>query len=175
MTKLKPLLKNGSEKNNLPLPIIKNVAALGMLAISITACHTQQHGTDQQQPPFTLLEASSQDWTAGREEGGRGTEYYFKIALKTSNITFDSIWADNKVFPIFITRETNTVSSNPISYSKGDTIILRGTALAHAATSIQPDLASGTARIRYHTNNKSAYYTINHIEKKESLNLPIRN
>lgn len=153
---------------------MKRLSALGMLALTVTACHTQQQSASQRRPPFTLIDASSQDWTAGREDGGRGTEYYFKIALKTSDITFDSMWVDNKALPVFIAREGNTVSSTPVTYAKGDTIILRGTALAHATTSIQPDLAPGAARIRYRVNDKSAYYTIEHIEKKESLNLPTR-
>lgn len=175
MTKLKPLLKHFSPESCFTLRKIKGLTALGILTISITACHTQQQSTDQQKPPFTLLEASSQNWTAGREEGGRGTEYYFKMVVKKNNITFDSMWVDNKALPIFIAKETTTVSNNPITYSKGDTIILRGTALAHAATSLQPDLAPGAARIRYHVNDKPAYYTIEHVEKKESLNLPTRN
>jgi hypothetical protein len=175
MTKLKCFFIALPIKKQAP-PILKiiHLQTLALLALTLGACHTPKH-VDHQQPPFTLIEASSQQWTAGREEGGRGTEYYFKLALKTSNITFDSMWVNNYILPVFIAKETITVGNKPITYAAGDTIILRGSLLENGAVTTQTAPIKGTAAFRYIVNQQPAYHAIEHIEKKQAQKLPGHN
>ena len=177
MTKLQQFLKHGAFTKSPPFfSKTTHLFTLAVAAISLQACHTPQQGTDaSSQPPFTLLEASMQNWTAGREEGGRGTEYYFKVALHANKVAFDSIWVNNQVLPAFIAKETTTVSHQPITYAKGDTIIVRGSATAASPTGAPPAGYSGAAVVRYRVGKQPAYYAIEHIEKKTSQNLPTRN
>ena len=176
MTKLKlPFTPFPFKEHTPPILKSKHIQALALLALTLGACHTAKNSKEAQPHPFTLLEASSQQWTAGREEGGRGTDYYFKLALKTSAITFDSMWVNDKVLPVFIAKETTTVSGNPITYAAGDTIILRGSLADNGQAISQPAPVKGEAAFRYMTNQQPAYYAIEHIEKKQALKLPGRN
>ena len=176
MTKLKQFFTClPSKEHTPPILISKHLQTVAFLALTLGACHTPKQRVDPQQPPFTLIEASSQQWTAGREEGGRGTDYYFKLALNTAAIQFDSMWVNGKVLPVFIARETITVSGNPITYAAGDTIILRGSHAENAPVSSQPAPVKGAAAFRYIVNQQPAYYTIEHIEKKQAHILPSHN
>jgi hypothetical protein len=173
MTKLTRFLRSFLLNEHAP-PVIKSqpLPTAAFLAFALSACHTPKQSTSPQQHPFTLIEASSQQWTAGRQEGGRGTDYYFKLALHTAAIRFDSMWVDNKVLPVFIARETITVSGAPITYAAGDTIILRGSWAENAAVPNQAAPVKGAAAFRYLVNQQPAYYSIEQIERKQAHNLP---
>lgn len=67
---------------------------IACLSLSI-ACKSI-NGPSVKSDAFTLLEATSQDWTAGVQGGGKGTEYYFKVHIATSReLQFDSAWINN--------------------------------------------------------------------------------
>jgi len=179
MTKIQQLLRRSTSINSSPF-LHKTIqfCCFTFLTAAVQGCHTSQQGTELPTPPFTLMEASSQNWTAGREEGGHGTEYYFKVALLANDVSFDSLWVDNKVLPAFIAKETHSVSNKPITYAKGDTIIIRGSASASTSipyTPLPAGFTDAAAIIRYRIDGKPVYYRIEQIENKPTLNLPTRN
>ncbi len=126
---------------------------------------------------FKLINTTSESWTAGIPSGGSGTEYYFKIKITTSdNIKFDTAWINNKAFEIYISKETNYVSSQPIKYGNGDIITLRVSNLKNQNTesvNVNPPIKyDGAALIGYTVNGKREYFTVKEIKKVESPNRP---
>ncbi|HLF64675.1 MAG TPA: hypothetical protein VI603_13015 [Saprospiraceae bacterium] len=124
---------------------------------------------------FTLLSATSQSWTAGIPGGGSGTEYYFNVKIKTSRqLLFDSAWINDSAFKIFLAKDKTPVSSEPITFSKGDTITLRVSELIHQnthTTSAKPPINfTGAALLSYMVKDKPAYFIIKEITRLPSLN-----
>ena len=129
---------------------------------------------------FILLNASSEDWTAGIPNGGRGTEYYFKIKVNTQGkMLFDTAWINNKTFGIYISKGKGLISNTPTKYSYEDTIILRVSdihskpiANKNTENNNLPIKYDGAALISYTVNGKKEYYTIKEIKKQPTINRP---
>jgi len=124
---------------------------------------------------FKLLNATSESWTAGVANGGSGIDYYFKIKITTSsNIKFDTAWINNKAFEIYISKETNSVSSQPIKYGNGDTITVRVSDLKNQnSKSVNvnpPKKYDGAALVGFTVNGKRNYFNIKEIKKQTSPN-----
>lgn len=124
---------------------------------------------------FTLLSATSQSWTAGIPSGGSGIDYYFKVKINTEEkLLFDSAWINNRAFEIFISKETNSISSEPIKYGNGDIIILRVSDIKNkntkTANSNPPQKFEGAALISYTAKDKREYFIIKEIKKQTSPN-----
>jgi hypothetical protein len=123
---------------------------------------------------FKLLNATSSSWTAGTARGGTGTEFYFKVVIKTKQkIVFDSLWVENRSNKIFFTKEQKFVSNAPVEYSKGDTITLRISFLNNNNKALKtPKSIKGDALISYRINDKLKYYTVNKIETLKQIYYP---
>lgn len=126
---------------------------------------------------FTLLNAISENWTAGIINGGSGIDYYFKIKINTSEkLIFDSAWINNKSFGIYISRVTTSISNEPVKYGNGDIITLRVSDMKNqnskAVNSNPPKKFDGAALIGLTINGKRDYYIIKEIKKQISPNRP---
>lgn len=123
---------------------------------------------------FKLLSATSSSWTAGTERGGSGSEYYFKIIIKSKQeIIFDSVWIGNRSSKIFITKEQKLVSNSSIVFTKGDTIILRTSFLNNNVKTVKKPLnIKGVALLSYRINDKLKYYSIKKIESQNPIYYP---
>lgn len=150
----------------------------GMLLMIAIACKSVNN-TDlkriSKSDAFTLLEATSQSWTAGIPSGGSGTEYDFTVKINTADrVTFDSAWIDAKAFGLFISKDVASISQEPVQFSKGDTITLRVTDLVnHNVTTVNskpPFSFDGAALISYKIDDKQFYYLIKEITKLPPLN-----
>jgi hypothetical protein len=124
---------------------------------------------------FQLLHAAYEDWAAGIEEGGRGREYYFTIKISSSSkLRFDSLWVDGHAFPISVTKTRGPISNAPVTWKKGDTIILRASHMQQAGINTKrispPYKFKAAALIRYYVNGKKRYLTINKIQKLQTPN-----
>ena len=120
---------------------------------------------------FKLLNATSSSWTAGTAGGGTGTEFYFKIVIKTKQkIVFDSLWVENHSSKIFISKKQKSISSAPIDYFKGDTITLRISMSNNNLKQVKsPKKISKGALLSYRIKDKLKYYTINKIETQNPI------
>ena len=122
---------------------------------------------------FNLLSSTSESWVAGIPQGGTGTEYYFKIKITTdSKITFDTAWINKQAFGIFITKDQQGISSEPIKYFKGDIITLRVShlSIANVPVSNLPFSYKGVALIRFSVDGKQNYFVIDEIIKGKTVN-----
>ena len=132
--------------------------------------------SEEKKEYFKLLSSTYESWVAGIPNGGSGTEYYFKTAINTGEkIQFDSLWLRNKSFSIFITKGSKSISDKPITFSKGDTIILRVSDLqtTHVLKETKPPVNfEGAALIGYSVNGKREYYTVREMKKQNTTNRP---
>jgi len=139
--------------------------------------NTTVNNLENKKEYFKLLSATSESWTAGIQSGGSGIEYYLEIKITTAEkIVFDTLWANNKAFEIFISKESGSVSSEPIKYGNGDIITLRATDLKNQHTKmttvIPPINYNGTGLLGYTVNDNREYFIIKEIKKQNSPNRP---
>lgn len=120
---------------------------------------------------FEVLNAFSSSWSAGTLQGGSGTEFYFEIIIKSKQkIIFDSIWINNRSNKIFISKKQKSISSAPIEFKKGDTIILRTSMSNNNIKQFKsPKQISDGALLSYRINDKLKYYKINKIESQKPI------
>jgi hypothetical protein len=122
-----------------------------------------------------LIESTSESWHSGINGGGSGTEYYFKIKIITDKkLVFDSVWVNNKCLASFLSSNNNTITQNPILFSKNDIVSLRVSDLSLSKTpsSVAPIKYKGDALLRYYLNGKIKYLIIKKIVPKQSINRP---
>ena len=78
---------------------------------------------------FSLLQATSQRFSAGMRDGTSGIEYSFFLTINTKeSLIFDSVWIGKEAYKVVVTKQRKFISNAPITYTKGDTISLRITA-----------------------------------------------
>ena len=147
------------------------------ISMACTSVKNTNDGSTMKDNSFTLIRASSQSWTAGIPSGGSGTEYYFDVKINSSKgITFDSAWINNKSFPLFLSKQNSGnsgVSSDPVTFVKGDSITLRVSDITHSskvtASAKPPVTYTGAALIGYKVNGKQFYYSVKEIKKLPSV------
>ena len=133
-----------------------------LLSFSMIKRNSVSHEICLNNKYFKLLNATSSSWTAGTARGGSGTEFYFKVVIKTKQkIVFDSLWVGNHSNKIFVTKEQKFVPNAPVEYSKGVTITLRTSFLNNNNKTVQTPISNkGDALISYRINDRLKYYTI---------------
>jgi hypothetical protein len=150
------------------------LATFLVFTLACTSVKNTENGETKKDNSFTLQRATSQSWTAGIPSGGSGTEYYFDIKITSSKeILFDSVWINNKSFPIFLSRADQGVSSDPVKFVNGDNITLRVSDITNSSkvtSPTKPPVANtGAALVGYKVNGKQVYYIIKEIEKLPSV------
>lgn len=139
--------------------------------------NTTINNIEKKKEYFKLLTTISESWTAGIQSGGSGIEYYLKIKITTGEkIFFDTLWINNKAFNIFISKESSSVSSEPVKFGNGDIITLRATDLRNQYTktvTVNPPINYiGAALFGYSINGKQEYFIVKEIKKQISPNRP---
>ena len=127
--------------------------------------------------PFRLLQATSEEWRSGTRGGGRGTEYYFRIRIeKNGDLEFDSAWIGQVSHPVFISKESSTATKGPVTYSRGDTVVVRVSHIASSGTDkIKTDKSAampykGAALLIYRFKDIRKSYPVPIIKKQEGPN-----
>ena len=93
------------------------------------------------------------------------------------DILFDTAWINNNAFRINITKKQRFISNNPVTYTIGDTVMLRISDLKlpnkTAKVNAKPPIQNNSvALIRYSVNEKQYFYSINQINKRQTVNRP---
>jgi hypothetical protein len=123
---------------------------------------------------FELNQAYKQAWTAGIEKGGSGIDYSFELIIKTNqHILFDSVWMNNMGFKLITTKRRKIISNAPITFVKGDTILLK-TAESKKDQNNElytspPIEYNGDALIGYYLQNKRRYIVVRNIETRSPV------
>lgn len=99
-----------------------------LLLLAFYSCTgSKAHMADASHPSFNVIEATYEEWHAGRKDGGSGTDYQLIAVIKSDHkLEFDSIWIQQKgiTLPLAVGRMRGPVSNQPVTFQKGDTILL---------------------------------------------------
>lgn len=150
-----------------------------LTTVSFSSCtSTKENNRDVAgAKPFTILEASFENWNAGRPEGGSGTDYRFTAIINTKdNIEFDEVWIREKGFALPLTpgRLKGPATNKTFTFSKGDTIALYATVKFDAKPQQKPGPVNiaGEAIISYRVKGQKAHEAVTALTKKETLPRP---
>lgn len=129
---------------------------------------------------FSILEATAENWQAGIQEGGSGTDYRFATLIHTDkDLQFDSVWiAEKKIsLPLSVGRLRGPVSSAPVRFSTGDTVLLVASVLSSEMPKLTsaPKAFKGDALISFRAAGKKGQEFIPAILKKQNLPRPTIN
>ena len=155
--------------------VVKYLYSTSLFKMLLFACMLPLSGFSKQKSDVTLVAATYENWTAGINGGGSGKEYYFKIAILSSDkIIFDSLWVGNKSFKTYLSNNKKTISSSPIVFFKNDTIIVRASEMDNHNyhNSKLPLRYKGDALLRYYTNGKQHFIKIKSIVLLQNPNRP---
>jgi hypothetical protein len=148
-----------------------------LLSMLSSCAGSKEPVADASHSSFTVIEATYEDWHAGRKEGGSGTDYQLITVIKTDRtLQFDSIRIQDRsmTLPLSVARFRGPVSNQPVSFQKGDTILL---VASYTASAAGPNTADGShpgtaALISFREEGKSKKATIPQLTKKEGLPRP---
>lgn len=102
--------------------VVMKISAVCFLWLGGVAC--SQLYSAKADPPFELLEATSQQWISGVPGGGRGNTYKFRLKANTDlKIAFDSIWVDGKQIKLSLSPDKSGITANNF-FASQDTIQL---------------------------------------------------
>lgn len=146
------------------------------ITIIASACDAAKESSRQSPgaKPFTILEASFENWHAGRPEGGSGTDYRFTTVINTNQpIQFDSVWVREKglTLPLTPVRFKGPATNKPFTFSQSDTIVLFATTAADFQTQQkQAALVNNAAQaiLSYRVDGKKGHEAIPALNQKES-------
>lgn len=121
---------------------------------------------------FSLLQATSQRFSAGMRGGMSGIEYSFLLRINTKErLLFDSVWIGKYPYKVVVAKQRNFISNEPISYTKGDTITLKITTYNNSGNykniALNQIIYEGDGLIRYTIKTNSQHFIVKKIQKLE--------
>lgn len=80
-----------------------------------------------------LIDATSQEWIAGRYESGRGTDYILTLKARggSENLVIDKLWVGEVLYEVYAVKDRAKRSDR--EFDKGDTIYVQ------AGKKLKPD------------------------------------
>ena len=162
----------------------KNIIALctvSLVLLSFSNCGSSQTNSYKltQNPPFTIDDVYYQDWVAGVQDGGSGTNVHITFKDFTEDVMIDSIYFRNKIEKA---KNSPQARKQYIGYFKKKTNrdIVMDSDPKKEAQNIPPEpfpfkLADNEAVVSYIQNGITNYYKITNIRRKEMLAYPQSN
>ena len=129
-------------------------------------------------PPFTLGKTYYQDWSAGIQEGGSGTNVFIPIEDNPKNIALDSIYFRNQAVKLKKQEADNTIYIGRFqSKNKQDLIMSSDPKAEYGNTlpkTVKPPfpLAKNECIVSYQDKGKTKYYKIQDLVEKQPLHYP---
>lgn len=147
--------------------------AAGLMITLISACATgKPEEATAKNPYFSVLSAQSEEFSAGRRGGERGTEYTLRVKIvSTKKIQFDSLWVGKKALTVYPARLRGPVSSAPVTFKKGDTIFLKATGPLESelpVTGRTPVAYKGSALVSYRVGGKRYYQVVSQFTRQNN-------
>ncbi|RFN59133.1 hypothetical protein [Marixanthomonas ophiurae] len=162
----------------------KNIIALCIVSLvlfSFSNCGSSQINSYKltQDPPFTIDDVYYQDWVAGVQDGGSGTNVHITFKDFTEDVRIDSIYFRNKTEKA---KNAPQARKQYIGYfkNKANRSIVMDSDPKKEAQNIPPkqfpfELADNEAVVSYVQNGTTNYYKIANIRRKEMLAYPESN
>jgi len=160
------------------------LAFFGMtfLLVSFSNCGSSQQGKTisfEENPPFTISDIFSQDWVAGVQEGGSGTNVSFTLNGMSDDVQMKQIYFRKKM--ITATQRPNAKSTY-MGYFKNDSgrdIIMDNNPIKESKNTplatFPFDLEQNEVVISYVINGKTKYVRVSNILEKPMIAYPSTN
>ena len=133
----------------------------------------------EENPPFTVGSASYQQWIAGTPEGGRGVNVIINLSDVKEGVVIEDIYFQNK--KVTATTSPN-IRTQYLGYFKNkpkQDIVMDSDPIQEAANTppakIPFELDSDDAVIGYTFKEKSHFFKVKNLERKELLAYPATN
>lgn len=152
--------------------------SLSLVLFSFSNCGGTQKASEtelEQNPPFTVAEASFQKWVAGTQEGGSGVDVFINISNVSEGVVLQDLFFRNKKSQL---NTSPTVRSQYIAHFKNSSSDpIMDIDPTKEAKNTPPEktpftLNQNEAVISYDYNGTTAYFKIEQLEEKEMLAYP---
>jgi len=159
----------------------KNIMALctvSMVLFSFSNCGSSQATSYKltQNPPFTIANVFYQDWVAGVQDGGSGTDVHITFNNISEDVKIDKIYFRNKIKKA---KKAAQAQNQYIGYFNNTTNrdIVMDSDPKKEAQNTPPEvfpftLTENEAVVSYTQNGTTKYYKISSIRQKEALAYP---
>lgn len=121
---------------------------------------------------FNLLNATSEPWVAGIRGGGSGIEHAFQIFITSDEkLIFEKVWMKENVFDVFVSKNQDATTSDPVQYTKNELITVRVSEFqsVNAEKILPPVPFEGEALIGFKANGQQKYFVVKEIKKLPTL------
>lgn len=153
-----------------------------LVLLSVLSSCTSNSKVFEENPPFTVKNATFQNWFAGAQEFGRGISIFLEIENVAQYVQIDSIYfrgmaASLQRDPIHPLKYKGNLKAT----AKQDVVMHENPVkeMNNPVPDIKKDflfnLGPMEAVISYRKNNKRYYYKVTHLNEIEPLNYPSTN
>lgn len=124
-----------------------------------------------------VLDASAEKISTGIPGGPSGTEYYFTVVVPDAEVSFDSLWFNNKATPLYVARKSAGITSAPEAFAAGDTLTVRASDITTASGSRStvaspPKPYDGAALFGYTLHKQQQLLPISEFATRPAINRP---
>lgn len=98
-------------------------------------------------------------------------EFFVKVLVKSNDLKFDSLWVDQRKIAVHVTRTKGGISSQPVKFSKGDTLLLKASySLDNSKVSNipLPFKTNAEAVMSFYQKDKKKYQSIKSIPSRKN-------
>lgn len=165
--------------------MIKNITiiiTLPILLFSLSSCGGMQNANKKelvQNPPFKVIEAFFQNWVAGVEEGGSGTNIHLTFSEMDADVVIQNIYFRNTILEA---RGNINETNKYVGYLKNDAqrnIIMDSDSMKEAkntpTNNFQFQLKDNEAVVEYWFGGKKNYFKIANLSEKAMIPYPQAN
>lgn len=132
--------------------------------------------TFQNNPPFNIESAYYQDWVAGVQDGGRGTNIQITFKSIESDIVIQEIYFHGAVLEAKTTQQNIKEVSGHLVQGSGKDIIMDSDPIKETGNTPKLpflfDLKDNEAVLGYWYKGKKEFYKVSGLEKKPMLAYP---
>lgn len=158
------------------------ILTLPILLFSLSNCGGMQNTNKKelvQNPPFKVIEAFYQNWVAGVQEGGSGTNIHIEINQKDEDVVIQNIYFRNNILEA---RGNVNEPNKYVGYLKNDSkrdVIMDSDPMKEAQNkpsgSFPFELEDNQAVVEYWYGGKKNYFKISNLSEKQMIPYPQAN
>ena len=152
------------------------LVGVSFITLSVSNCGTAKTDSFDANPPFEVGSAYVQDWVAGVQGGGSGTNFHITFLNIEEGVVFENGYFGKRGTALL---SSPNVRVQYIGYFKNDintNVIMDGEAINEAANTPPLvstfNLAEDEAVLSYTIGGKLKHYKISGVERKEPLAYP---
>ncbi len=162
---------------------VVKILILPMLLLSFANCGgtkiKDSKWAFEQNPPFKIENAYYQDWIAGVEGGGAGTNIFINFKSIDENVVVQNIYFQNQKLEAKTSQQNLNIVSGHLINVKNKGVIMDSDPMKEATNTVNEkfpfQLKENEAVLEYWFKGEKNYFKLSGIQKKELLPYPSAN